>query len=772
MEFVIRILRIYWDGFLGGPMGWLDRYLHFDVVTPWKVIFWKAILTVAFFTILYEVYLRIRLFMRKKDDLLADEEVDAAYVQDDQKFAETLEAAQDLERTIGPLKKARKYDHLAQVYAALNKPKEAAKWFRKSGDPKRAAMEWAKAGRTLKAARLLRKAGDHATAARFFAEKGRHLQAAKSYAQMGDLSNAANAYAKAKKHEQAVGAFKEYFGTSKDEMPLQVKAAEHCLELLGNEAAKAALSDEERKELQTAVAQRFDAAQRNDLAARLFREAGQLVRAGEVYLRAGKLQEAAQCMKEAGRPKEAAKIGGRFYESKGKWKEAGMAYEGAEDFRQAGDCFSKALDAVRAASCYEKAGEFYGAGFALAHAQKWEGAIKMLQQVPEDNPNFAESRALLGRCFYELKAYEHCAAALENHLTGERVRTSTIDYFWMLALAYEQLGNLDKSRDVLLKIRSVNVGFRDVANRLSNIETRLSMSVEQPQSGMSTPTIPSTPAQPSGEGGAVMTMVENSLGARYRLERELGRGGMGVVYLARDTQLDRPVALKFLGSLVDGNEEFRQRFLREARAAAQVSHPNIVAIYDISASEGKAYIAMEYIDGPNLYKYLQRKGKLEPREAVNIVGQACSALDAIHQCGIVHRDIKPDNIVLAKGGLVKLMDFGLAKGHGARITGTNVMMGTPCYMAPEQIRAEEADARADIYAIGLVLHELLTGETVFAKGDVLQRQQVEVPDPPSATVEGVPILLDQIVMKCISKKREERFQSAKELVGYLRQVGK
>jgi len=245
---------------------------------------------------------------------------------------------------------------------------------------------------------------------------------------------------------------------------------------------------------------------------------------------------------------------------------------------------------------------------------------------------------------------------------------------------------------------------------------------------------------------------------------------MGVVYLARDTQLDRPVALKFLGTLLDGSEEYRKRFLREARAAAKVSHPNIVSIYDICDTEGRAYIAMEYIEGMDLHRYVRRKERLEPREAVNIVMQACSALQAVHDAGIVHRDIKPDNIVVARGGLVKLMDFGLAKGADMRLTSPNMVMGTPCYMSPEQCRGEDVDARSDIYALGLVLHEALTGQTVFADGDVLQRQQTETPRRPGEIVAGIPELLDQIVMKCIAKAADERFQTARELAANLRQV--
>jgi tetratricopeptide (TPR) repeat protein/predicted Ser/Thr protein kinase len=762
------VLLWYWDGLLGIPLRWLNQYLEIDVATPWKVQAWKVGFSVALLLFAYEIYLRIWRFNRRRLMLKDSTPVappESASLAKDTEFMETLEAVKAPEQTIAALKKAKRYDRLGEIYVALTRHKEAAWAFQKAGDLKRSAIELAKAGKTLKAAKVLEKAGDHATAARFYAEKGKHLKAARALRQAGDLPNAAEAFMLARKPAEAATALAEYFASTREPAPAQLQAADKCYQLLQNETFKAKADEETTRTLTLAVAERYATAERADLAAQLFVGGGDPGRAADLYLRTGRMQEAAQCLQAAGRTREAALIGARYYESRTMWREAGAAYESAGEYVRAGDCFSKASDALRASACYEKAGEYYGAGFALVYVKLWERAIPVLQKVREDAPRYAESRALLGRCFYEMGQYEHCIATLENHLTGERVRTGNIEYFWMLALAYEQLGKLDESRQVLLKIQSVSVGFRDVSQRLSSISSRISMG----QSGES------PVAAPAADGAgppptAIMNMVENSLGQRYRLDRELGRGGMGVVFQAHDTQLDRPVALKFLGTMLDGSEEFRKRFVREAQTAAKVSHPNIVAIYDIGASEGKAYIAMEYVDGLSLRRYIDQKGRIEPREAVNLMVQACSALDAIHQAGIVHRDLKPDNILLAKGGLLKLMDFGLAKGQGARLTGTNVVMGTPSYMAPEQILGEEADARSDIYSLGLVLHEMLTGQIVFAEGDVLARQQNEVPPPPGKTVPGIPSMLDQIVMKCIAKRREERFASVRELTAYLRQV--
>ncbi len=762
-------LQTIWNQWLGIPAGWIANAFNLPLGNwLWGNGLRLAVL-LALLLAIYETWIGLRYLYRKfvkQEDKLLNEPLTVEGKVQDSAFTDSVMAAGNTKAAIAKLKREKRYDRMGEVYAQLNQPRDAAKWFAKAGDKKRAAMEHAKAGNTAKAARLLERVGEYETAGRFYLETKRWRAAAKAFEKANKAPEAADALAKAKRYPQALQAYRNYLETTDDPVARQAEVAAACAALLRNEAATAKTTAEEVNTLKALVAQRFANAERHEEAAALLREAGRPGEAGDLYLKAGKLEAAMHALKEAGRDRDAQLIGARYYAQLGRWKEAGMAFEGGGDMRRAGDCFSKANDPLRAAACYEKGGAYYGAGLALVHAKAWEKAIPMLQQVPEDDPNFDESRNLLGRAFYEMHDYGHCVATLENHLMGQRVRDENINYFWMLALAYEQLGDLEKSRDFLRKIRAVKMGFRDVSARLSNIESRISMVAADggARTAAGGPTV-------LGQGQPGMAQaVEDALGKRYSIEAELGRGGMGVVYKAHDTQLDRPVALKFLGSLLDGNEEYRQRFIREARAAAKVSHPNIVSVYDVSPEEGRSYIAMEYVDGPNLHRYLRQKGKLEVREAVSIVGQACAALEAIHRAGIVHRDVKPDNIIIAKGGLVKLMDFGLAKGADNRMTATNVVMGTPCYMSPEQTRGEDVDLRTDIYAMGLVLHEALTGETVFSDGDVLQRQQFETPDPPSAKVPEVPAGIDQIVMKCVAKSPNDRFQTANELLSQLRQA--
>ncbi len=664
-------------------------------------------------------------------------------------------------------KRSKQYDKLGEIYSSLNQPKTAARYYKKARMRRHAAVELAKAGKTLQAARLLMKEGDFEGAGQLYDEKGKYAKAAAAFERAGNRARAAMAHQKAGKLELAAQTYADYFSSARDTMEIQFPAAQECLKLLESDLGRRRIVGDVRNELIKSLAPRFEAAKWYELAAKLHMQAGDVIRAGEDFVLAGKLEEAAQCMKAAGKSKEALQIMGRFHETKGNWREAAAAYASAGEYARAGECYSNASDAVHAGECFERAGEFYRSGMAYARGARFAEAIRVLQKVKESHPTFDSSRALLGRCFYEQHDYAHAAATLDNHLLGKRVETGNVDYFYMLARAYEQMGKLEESREILYKIRTVDVNFKDVTQLLSNISSRISMQASIPQS-LTTPVHTSTPA--SVEATQVMQTVEHALDGRYRLQKELGRGGMGVVYLAKDAQLERSVALKFLGSLVDSSEEFRERFIREARAAAKISHPNIISIYDISASSGKAYIAMEYVDGPSLARYIREKGALSPREAVNIVAQACSALGAIHEAGIVHRDIKPDNILIAKGLLVKLTDFGLAKADDARLTRAGTVLGTPSYMSPEQVLGKEADRRSDLYSLGLVLHEALTGKTVFRDGDVMERQVTETPLPPSALVDGITNRLDEIVMKCIAKKPEERYQQASELYADLRKA--
>ncbi len=266
-----------------------------------------------------------------------------------------------------------------------------------------------------------------------------------------------------------------------------------------------------------------------------------------------------------------------------------------------------------------------------------------------------------------------------------------------------------------------------------------------------------------------------TLGGRYRILEELGRGGMGVVFQAEDTQLKRTAALKFLPPELTHLPEVRERFMHEAQAAAALNHTNIVTIYEINEHQDRTYIAMEYVEGETLKDKIDR-GPLPLEEAVGIALQIAEGLKKAQEKEIVHRDIKPANIIITDEGVVKILDFGLAKLRGTtRLTREGSTMGTAAYMSPEQASGKEADHRSDIWSLGVILYEMITGRLPF-KGEhhqaIMYAIQNQTPDPVTGLRTGVPLELERILTKALAKVPEERYQNVVDLQVDLKALGK
>jgi serine/threonine protein kinase/Tfp pilus assembly protein PilF len=254
--------------------------------------------------------------------------------------------------------------------------------------------------------------------------------------------------------------------------------------------------------------------------------------------------------------------------------------------------------------------------------------------------------------------------------------------------------------------------------------------------------------------------------SHYKITAKLGAGGMGEVYLAEDTKLHRRVALKFLPESLHQDTEARERLAREAQAASQLSHPNIVGVYSIEEFDGREFIAMEYVDGIPVNEYC-RENSPGLDELLGIVIGLSNGISAAHSAGIIHRDLKPSNVMVAKDGRARILDFGLAKIEGAtKLTKTGSTVGTVAYMSPEQGRGEEADHRSDIFSLGAILYEMITGHAPFA-GDheaaIIYATANEEPEPLARYKKNVPDEIQRIVTKCLAKRRKDRYQSTADL---------
>ena len=261
--------------------------------------------------------------------------------------------------------------------------------------------------------------------------------------------------------------------------------------------------------------------------------------------------------------------------------------------------------------------------------------------------------------------------------------------------------------------------------------------------------------------------VASALEGRYQILKELGRGGMGIVFHAYDKQLKEQVAIKILSPLLSNDADALERLKREVSAARRITHSNVIRIHDISEINGLHFISMEYFHGSSLKEHVKRNGPLSTMQAYNIAAQICDGLEAAHREGVVHRDLKSQNIILDPMNRIKIIDFGLARtAHMEGMTATGLIMGTPEYMAPEQVSGKRIDERADIYSFGVILYELFTGKVPFTGDSAIAvgfMQLKEDPLPPSQVNPGINPQIEQVIFKALEKDPVRRYRTVIEL---------
>ncbi|MEE2672971.1 MAG: protein kinase [Myxococcota bacterium] len=703
---------------------------------------------------------------------------------------------------------------------------KAADYFIEAGEFVRAAEIRHDQNLFLESAELYLRAGQHQSAGAIFAQQDEFGRAAECYHAIGSTSVAAEMYEKHGDLRKAAQCYEEadflrhaaaaYVGCR-----AWVPAAE-CLERVYREESLRDKGDAKLQQdliklvLQSAKlyqrAEQFERAleilergrcfvEAAELAlrleqyaksAQLFQDAGDPERAAEALRRLGEDEEAARILGNVHRDRGESKTAAEYFEQAGDDLDAADLYRAVEAYSKSGDCFMRqceflaaaemytlADDGANAAICYEKAEHFKEAAECRARLGQHENeaellgkaglflpagqihhregmddeAIKVLQQVDPGHPDFAEASALLGDIFQARGQLSLAIKKLKQAIGDRELDRDSLPIYYSLATLCNASGAAAEAVEIFEKILTFDYHYKDVEQRLVEARERLkTLSTET--------TVPeNTGTRPAGADGQP---------GRYQIVGELGRGGMGIVYKAKDTALDRLVAYKVLPDTLQENPQALKNFLREAKSAAKLNHPNIVTVYDTGAQDGRYYIAMEYVDGTTLKEILRRRGPIAPAGILHVLVQMCEAMSYAHDEKVVHRDIKTSNVMWARDKKAKLMDFGLAKVIEEVRNHTTVVSGTPYYMSPEQTLGTNIDHRTDIYSLGVTLFELAAGTVPFKEGNI-PYHHVHTPPPDVRDLQPtLPAALARVINRCLLKDPAQRYQSAREILDEVR----
>ncbi len=685
------------------------------------------------------------------------------------------------------------YD-LAKLYEGMGMKRKAALFYEKGDFLRDAVRVYKEIGAMAEAAKILEKnqefeeaadlyfeVGDYDSAIKIFQNFGYYNYIGKAYEKLGKFKEAAEAYLKWYKHMNetrftSVEINEEVLKYLQKAADLFIKAGDinRAIEILEEEGiyGKAARICEENGMLEKAAElyelnHDFKAAAdiymkaNNELKANLmyadyYYEKGENLLAANYYYKAGDYGRAAELYEWEREYKKAAEAfkknenytsAAENYLRIGEKKEAARLFSLGGEHNKAGTFYREIGELSKAGEEFLLAKNFFSAGLAFYDAGDAKKAIEAFQKVNPSDPNYGTAILYITKIFLASGKYDLVISTLEKFLGEKNITPDTIDHFYTLAKAYQSSGLYEKAIEIYKLIQVVNFDYKDTKTLLE--EAYKSLSEKKELEIMS--------ASKRGEG-------------RYRIIDKIGEGGMGIVYKAEDNLLKRIVALKVLKKSIFRNEKSIDRFYSEARLSAKMNHPNIITVYDVGTIDGEPFISMEFVEGTNFINYLKRKKRLSFKQTLFVALNLFRALEYAHKKGIIHRDIKPQNIMLTRDKQIKIMDFGLAVFIKEKGNDENVIAGTPTYMSPEQIKGENVDNKTDIYSAGITLFHLIVGFPPF-RGDNVANQHLFATPPKVIEIrEDVPVEFSDFIAKCIEKSKDKRYLSASEALLVLKKI--
>jgi len=513
-------------------------------------------------------------------------------------------------------------------------------------------------------------------------------------------------------------------------------------------AARALEADGQDEAAHLLLARFHQDGNRDEIAATHFEQAGRHLEAARLRADLSDFEKSALLFERAGDFDNAAAM----YRSAGDLSRAGEMFQRAEAYQSAAECFKEADDLPRQVEALERAGVPFEAAQVAIERDDWGRAIRSLQLVAAKDDAYLEASRLLIDA-YQREGHLDLAAAKIKEVIGTRgVEHAPLDVTDRLAQLLEESDDIETALEMLEIIRGRDATYPNVATRIEDLRKRRAA-----DRGTVTPSV--------GRG-------DFGVESRYEILEEVGRGGMGIVFKARDRRLGRVVALKKLPDNLRNHPKAVDLFLREARAAAALNHTNIVTLFDAGQEGETYYITMELLEGAPLQKILRKRGKLGARDAARLGSQVANGLHYAHEQKIIHRDIKTANLFFTNSKVMKIMDFGLAKMVEEVRRATTVIGGTPYYMAPEQSVGGQVDHRADIYALGITLFELVTGRVPFDDGDVAYHHRHTKPTDPPETVAHLPDGFAELIAHMLAKNPDDRCGSAARVAERLNEISK
>ena len=675
-------------------------------------------------------------------------------------------------RALAEARHAARWDRLAEVAEAAGDRAGLADATRKIAEAakpgggrnalwKRAAEAARAAGRTLEAAEAFRFAGEPLEAGVLFLEADRPQDAARELERAGDLTGAAEAWSRA--------------GQTKTAAELRARGLEGQADWSGAADAWSEAGNWEKAALM------YERAIQPADAARAFDRAGRHERAAVLFQKVGLLAEAAAAFEAAAKPEAAAAL----YKELRDWERSINLYRASGRFAEAAQLLQEQGSFEEATSLFLRAGRNLDAARSALRNGSREKAWDLLTTVRRADPGVAEVFLELGEAHLANGEPKDAVHVLRELLGHKPVDASTIEAQEAFARALEAAGDLAGAHAKLTRIADVDPGYRNAFSRAVALDRRLAeeggslpaaVETSAPFVGRSASAalvsaLPSAPGRdPSGTFQAMATpggiAAADRPEARYEIVAEVGRGGMGIVHKAFDHKLERHVALKILPGQLWGDETAMRYFIREARAIAALKHPNIVGLYDFGEGFGSAYLAMEFLEGPNLQSLLKNDPERLKKSWRDYFVQSARGLAAAHAKGILHRDLKPANLVLDEHGILRILDFGLARPE-ADSGSTSKLIGTPAFFPPEVLRGEAASPASDVYSLGATFYTLAAGRWPYVGDDVLVARLERDPDDPRPFAPWLHEDEVLVLLRSIARHRPERYQDGGELLGAL-----